>query len=65
MEEQGVGSRQILEGMSNVNEITRQVISDSRQMLEGSRAVNQVNDLSGKHREGINVLIKEVSRFKV
>jgi methyl-accepting chemotaxis protein len=28
-------------------------------------AVNHVNDLSGKTRDGIDILIKEVSRFKV
>jgi methyl-accepting chemotaxis protein len=28
-------------------------------------AVNRVNELSGKNREGINTLIKEVSRFNV
>jgi len=28
-------------------------------------AVHQVNDLSGKNRDGINSLVKEVSRFKV
>jgi len=39
MEEQGVGSRQILDGVSNVNEITRHVKGGSQQMLEGSREV--------------------------
>jgi len=28
-------------------------------------AVNQVNEISGKNREGIQTLLKEVSRFKV
>jgi methyl-accepting chemotaxis protein len=28
-------------------------------------AVNQINEISFKNREGINTLIKEVSRFKV
>ena len=97
MEEQGVGSRQILEGVSKVNEITRQVNSGSREMLEGAKevikestnlegvtqditsgmkemasgaeqvntAVNHVNEISGKNREGIDILLKEVSRFKV
>ena len=97
MEEQGVGSKQILDGISHVNEITRQVKSGSNEMLEGSIeviressnlekatseitsgmnemaagaeqiniAVNHVNEISIKNREGIEVLIKEVSRFKV
>ena len=97
MEEQGAGSKQILEGIGQVNEITRQVRSGSSEMFEGAKeviqestnlekvtqeitsgmnemasgadqinvAVNEVNDLSGRNRDGINALIKEVSRFKV
>jgi len=97
MEEQGSGSKQILDGIGNVNEITRQVKNGSAQMLEGSNeviresknleaitqeisggmnemasgaeqinvAVTHVNALSGKTREGIGALLREVSRFKV
>jgi methyl-accepting chemotaxis protein len=97
MEEQGQGSKQILEGIGNVTEITRQVTSGSNEMLDGAKeviresenlekatqeitlgmnemtngveqiniSVNHVNDLSGKNREAISILIKEVSRFKV
>jgi methyl-accepting chemotaxis protein len=39
MEEQGHGSKQILEGVGNVNEITRQVKSSSNEMLEGAQEV--------------------------
>jgi methyl-accepting chemotaxis protein len=97
MEEQGEGSRQVLQGIANVSEITRQVEGGSQEMLEGAKeviqesqnlekvtqeitggmnemaagaqqinvAVNQVNEISGKNREGIAALIREVSRFKV
>jgi methyl-accepting chemotaxis protein len=97
MEEQGQGSKQILEGVGNVNEITRQVKSGSNEMLEGAKeviqesnnlekatqeitngmneiasgadqinvAVHHVNEISAKNREGIDTLIREVSRFKV
>ncbi|MCL2592000.1 MAG: methyl-accepting chemotaxis protein [Defluviitaleaceae bacterium] len=97
MEEQGQGSKQILEAIGHLNEITRQVKSGSQEMLDGSRevivesenlekatheisgsmsemalgveeintAVNQINDLSSKNRENIDLLMKEVSRFKV
>jgi len=97
MEEQGVGSKQILEGVGNINAITRQVKGDSREMLEEARevikesdnleratseitsgmdemsaganhinlAVNQVNEISYKNRAAIDILMKEVSRFKV
>jgi methyl-accepting chemotaxis protein len=97
MEEQGTGSKQLLQGTSSLNEITRQVRSGSNEMLKGSKeimqegqnlemvtqeiasgmsemasgaeqintAVNHVNEISGKNREGIEALIREVSRFKV
>jgi methyl-accepting chemotaxis protein len=97
MEEQDQGSKQLLQGIGNVNEITRQVTSGSNEMLEGAKevidesemlekatqeisssmnemtngvehinlAVNHVNEISGKNREAINALLKEVSRFKV
>jgi len=39
MEEQGAGSKQILEGVGNVNEITRHVNASTREMLEGAKEV--------------------------
>ena len=39
MEEQGEGSKQILEGVSNVREITRQVINGSNEMNDGTHEV--------------------------
>jgi methyl-accepting chemotaxis protein len=97
MEEQGVGSKQILEGIGNVNRITREVNDSSSAMHEGAKeviqessnlekstqeitsgmnemaqganhinnAVNEINDVSIKNRDAINILINEVSRFKV
>jgi methyl-accepting chemotaxis protein len=41
MEEQGTGSKQILEAVEQLNTITRQVEANSVQMLEGSKAVMQ------------------------
>jgi methyl-accepting chemotaxis protein len=97
MEEQGEGSKQILEGIGNVNNITRAVKTSSEEMRDGSKevitesqnleratqeitggmnemasgaeqiniAVNQVNEISTKNREGIAILTQEVSKFKV
>jgi len=97
MEEQGQGSKQILDGIEQVTEITRNVKSGSNEMLEGAQqviiesqnlekatqeitsgmnemasgadeintAVHHVNDISGKNREGIDILVKEVAKFKV
>jgi len=97
MEEQEVGSRQILDGVGKINEINRYVRSGSNEMQEGAKevihesrnlekvtqeitggmnemasgaeqinvAVNAVNELSGKNRENIDLLVRGVSRFKV
>jgi methyl-accepting chemotaxis protein len=97
MEEQGQGSRQILESVGQLNDVTRMVKNGSAEMLEGSQqiitegrnlemataeisngmnemaagtdqinsAVDAVNSLSSHNRENIDILVKEVSRFKV
>jgi methyl-accepting chemotaxis protein len=97
MEEQGEGSRQILESTGELNEVTDIVKNGSGEMLEGSRqiitegrnlemmteeitnsmnemvagadqintAVVEVNDLSSRNRDNINILVKEIARFKV
>jgi methyl-accepting chemotaxis protein len=97
MEEQSIGGKQIIEGISHVVEITQQVKSGSQEMLEGSTevikesknleiitqeitggmnemaagadqinvAINHINEISGKNRENIELLVTEVSRFKI
>jgi methyl-accepting chemotaxis protein len=97
MEEQRVGSKQILDAIGQVNEITGQVKASSTEMLEGSTevihegenlekatqeitggmneiasgakqinvAINRVNELSSQNHKDINILMQEVSRFKV
>jgi methyl-accepting chemotaxis protein len=97
MEEQGEGSKMLLQAAGDLNDITRQVKSGSHEMLEGSQeviresqnlekatqeitgginemasgadqinvAVNHVNEISGKNREGIDTLMREVARFRV
>jgi methyl-accepting chemotaxis protein len=97
MEEQGVGSKQILEAIGRLNDATQLVKDSSAEMLEGSKqviqeskslelatgeinngmnemsieadqinlAVARVNGISGQNKESIDVLIQEVSKFKV
>ena len=97
MEEQEVGSRQIVEGVGKITEVSGKVKRGSNEMLEGAKeviqesknlekataeitngmnemavgadqintAVHHVNELTNKTREEIELLIKEVSRFKV
>jgi methyl-accepting chemotaxis protein len=97
MEEQSAGSKQILEAIGQLNDVTQIVKSSSEEMLEGSRqvieesrnlelvtqeisdgmnemasgaeeinvAINRVNSISGENKENIDVLVKEVSKFKI
>jgi methyl-accepting chemotaxis protein len=97
MEEQGAGSQQILEVISQLNEITRMVKGGSDEMLGGSGeiisegknlematqeinngmnemasgaeqinvAVHRVSEISGQNKGSIDVLVREVSKFKV
>jgi methyl-accepting chemotaxis protein len=97
MEEQGIGSKAILESIERLNEITGEVKESAQEMLHGSHeviqegktlegitseigdgmqemasgaeqiatAVNRVNDISIENKNQIELLIHEVSRFKV
>jgi methyl-accepting chemotaxis protein len=97
MEEQSEGSKQVLEAVARMNEITQQVKGGSVEMLEGSKevieegknletvtqeitngmnemstgadqinvVVNRVNEISGTNKENIDILVNEVSKFKV
>ncbi|MDR0589020.1 MAG: methyl-accepting chemotaxis protein, partial [Spirochaetaceae bacterium] len=97
MEEQGLGSHQILESIALLNEITQMVKGGSIEMLEGSKevinesknlemvtqeittgmnematgadqinvAVDRVNNITGQNKENIEILVEEVSKFKV
>ncbi|MDR2923404.1 MAG: methyl-accepting chemotaxis protein [Treponema sp.] len=97
MNEQDQGSKQIMETIVHLNDITRQVKEGSTEMFEGSKeviqesrnleqvtqeitggmnemaigaehinnAVHRVNEISGKNKENIDILVREVSRFKV
>jgi methyl-accepting chemotaxis protein len=97
MEEQSAGSKQVLEAIGQLHEVTQMVKDSSDEMLEGSRqvieesknlervtqeissgmnematgadeinvAINRVNTISGDNKENIDVLVKEVSKFKI
>jgi len=61
MEEQGEGSKQILDGISNVNTITKQVQSGSREMLDGAKEVIQESINLEKATQEITSGINEMS----
>jgi methyl-accepting chemotaxis protein len=61
MEEQGTGSRQLLEGTSNLKELTRQVTSSTHEMLEGAREVIQESNNLEKATQEITSGMNEMS----
>jgi methyl-accepting chemotaxis protein len=97
MEEQGTGSKQILEYIGKLNDISQIIKEDSGEMRAGSReilaesknlevlteeitqgmqgmasgaeeiniAVQRVHDLSGENKRHIDILVDEISKFKV
>jgi methyl-accepting chemotaxis protein len=67
MEEQGQGSRQILEAVGRLNEITRLVKEGSGEMLEGSKEVikesRNLETLTGEITGGINHMASEAGQI--
>jgi methyl-accepting chemotaxis protein len=53
----------------NLEMVTQEITGGMNEMANGADqiniAVNNVNEMTQKNREAIDVLIKEVSRFKV
>jgi methyl-accepting chemotaxis protein len=53
----------------NLERVTQEITGGMNEMASGADqiniAVNNVNEMTQKNREAIDVLIKEVSRFKV
>jgi len=64
-----VGAQEVIKESKNLERVTQEITSGMNEMANGADqinvAVHQVNDLSGKNREGIDSLMKEVLRFKV
>jgi len=63
------GAQEVIKESQNLEEATQEITSGMSEMAIGTEqinvAVNEVNEISLKNREGINNLIEEVSRFKV
>ncbi len=63
------GSKEVIEESGNLQKATQEITGGMNGMADGAEqinvAVNHVNELCGKNREGIDLLLKEVSRFKV
>ncbi|MCL1814449.1 MAG: methyl-accepting chemotaxis protein [Treponema sp.] len=63
------GSRVVVEESKNLDGVTQEIAGDMNEMVAGSDQingiVNRVNELSGKNRDNIDLLVQEISRFKV
>jgi methyl-accepting chemotaxis protein len=68
-EEMLQGSREVMNESRNLEKMTQEITSGMNEMASGADqvnvAVNHVNEISGKNRDGINNLMTEVMRFKV
>ncbi|MDR1574616.1 MAG: methyl-accepting chemotaxis protein [Treponema sp.] len=68
-EEMLEGSRQVIRESKNLEMATDEIATGMNEMATGADqinvAVNRVNDISGQNKESIDILVKEVSRFKV
>jgi methyl-accepting chemotaxis protein len=64
-----VGSREVMNESQNLEKMTQEITNGMNEMASGADqinvAVNHVSGLSAKNHEGIESLMKEVSRFKV
>jgi methyl-accepting chemotaxis protein len=63
------GSKEVMHESQNLEKVTQEITGGMNEMATGADqvnlAVNNVNEISNKNREGIETLIREVSRFKV
>ena len=68
-EEMFVGSKEVIKEGNNLEKMTQEITGGMNEMAAGADQINvavtRVNELSGKTRENIDLLVKEVSRFKV
>ena len=63
------GAREVIAESKNLEKMTEEITSGMNEMASGAEQINvavtHVNEISGKNRDGIETLIREVSRFKV
>ncbi|MDR0657213.1 MAG: methyl-accepting chemotaxis protein [Treponema sp.] len=68
-EEMLEGSRQVIQESKNLEMATQEITNGMNEMASGADqinvAVSRVNTISGENKENIDVLVKEVSKFKV
>ncbi|MDR1047713.1 MAG: methyl-accepting chemotaxis protein, partial [Treponema sp.] len=68
-EEMLEGSKQVIQESKNLELATQEITHGMNEMATGADqinvAVNRVNTISGENKENIDILVREVSKFKV
>jgi methyl-accepting chemotaxis protein len=63
------GSKQVINESKNLEMLTGEISNEMNEMATGAEQINvavtHVNTISGKNKENIDVLVREVSKFKV
>jgi len=63
------GSKEVIQESRNLEQVTQEITGGMNEMAVGAEqiniAVHRVNEISGKNKENIDFLVREVSRFKV
>jgi methyl-accepting chemotaxis protein len=63
------GSKEVILESKNLEKVTQEITGSMNEMASGTEqinvAVHRVNEISNKNRENIDVLVQEVSKFKV
>jgi methyl-accepting chemotaxis protein len=68
-EEMLEGSKQVIEESRNLEHATQEISNGMNEMATGADQINvavtRINTISGENKENIDILVKEVSKFKV
>jgi methyl-accepting chemotaxis protein len=63
------GSKEVIQESRSLEQVTHEITGGMNEMAVGAEhiniAVHRVNEISGKNKENIDFLVREVSRFKV
>jgi len=63
------GANEVIQESNNLEKTTQEITGGMNEMASGAdqinTAVHHVNEISSRNREGIDTLVREVSRFKV
>jgi len=63
------GAKEVIAESDNLEKVTQEITSGMNEMAAGAEQINiavtHVNEITVKNREGIDALLKEVSRFKI